>query len=282
MTGEDNISISRPAENLVGNSHQAFLPSRQLSPTSISKALADYRVLLAEQILLLRNTLPFYLFLQTVVPLAFVFALGHYGGTRPSDSQLLRLISGTITFNLAYLGLMSIASRLSFMRQEGTLLYYCSLPISKASFVAALLSARMVILFPSIVVPIIGGALLYGLNIYLDFWIVVVLGLGILSLTLAGTALGVLIKNHEMVMVLTNALVFIMALASPNFLPVSALPLPLQLLGWILPTTYISDALSRCLAGIYDQLFYLDLLALVIMGSLALLVTINFLSWKAD
>lgn len=250
--------------------------------SGLSKNWADFRVLLAEQLLLIRNTLPFYLFLQTVVPLAFVFALGHYGGSRPSDLQLLRIISGTVTFNLAYLGLMSIASKLSFMRQEGTLVYYYSLPISKVAFVASILTARTVILFPSIIVPLIGGWLFYGLNLHLSFWLLPILLLGTLTLSLAGTALGVLIKSHELVMLLTNALVFIMALASPNFLPVSALPLPLQLLGWILPTTYISDALTQSLAGSYSQTFYLDLLALIIMSGLALLVTVNFLKWRVE
>ncbi len=250
--------------------------------SSSSKFITDFKILFTAFLLGLRTSLPFLLFFQTVVPVAFVFAMGHYAGYLPGTPQLVRIIAGTITFNLAYLGLMMIASRISWMRENGTLLYYSALPISKTSFVAALLFSRVLINLPNMIVPILSGMWMYNLELHLDLWLVVIIALGTFSLTVIGTALGVLIKNHELLLVITNSLIFIMALASPTFMSSSALPLPLQILGWLMPTTYISDAINHSLQGIYDLTFFLDMGILLVQGVVAAFVIGKFLDWRSN
>jgi ABC-2 type transport system permease protein len=246
------------------------------------KAFNDFRIILIEQVYIIRRYLVYFLFLNAVGPFALVFAMGHYAGFRPDHTELLRIISGTVTFALVTVGFTSIAQRLSVMRQQGTLLYYCALPINKLSFVAALLISRLIILIPSITMPIVGGILMYNLEIHLDFWLLGVMILGSFSLVALGTMLGVLVKSYELISLVCNAFIVVMALASPNFIPSYLLPLPLQLLGWLLPSTYTSDAISHCMAGSYDSTFYFDVLVLLGMAVLGLVLTGKFLKWSAD
>ena len=270
--------------------HLNFDPSRQdtLKITSKSTRMigtvtnfwTEFKVLFLAFLLLVRNSLPFLLFFQTVVPLAFVFAMGHYAGYRPANEQLIHIVAGTITFNLAYLGLMSVASRLSWMREEGSLLYYCALPINKASFILALLCSRTLMILPSMIIPILGGMLMYNLDLNIELWLPVIIILGTFVLAIIGTTLGVLIKNNELLLVITNSLIFVMALASPTFLTAASLPWPLQLLGWLMPTTYISEAITLSLSGQYGITFIVDIAMLIVMGGLGLLFTAKFLEWR--
>jgi len=248
----------------------------------LSRAFNDFRIILIEQIYIIRRYLVYFFFLNTVGPFALVFAMGHYAGFHPDQTELLRIISGTVTFALVTVGFTSVAQRLSIMRQQGTLLYYCALPINKVSFVTALLISRLVILIPSIVTPIVAGIIMYNLEIHLDLWLLGVMILGAFSLVALGTTLGVLVKSYELISLVCNAFIVVMALASPNFIPNYLLPLPLQVLGWVLPSTYTSDAISHCLAGTYDRVSYFDVLVLSVMALVGIVITGKFLKWSAD
>ncbi len=272
----------------------AYLPSANenlqpvLAPNKIfagdkwNKNLLDFRILFKAFLLSLRNSFLFQIFLQTVVPIAFVFAMGHYAGVTLGNDQLIRIVSGTITFNLAYLGLMSLSARLAGMKEDGTLVYFWALPISKASFVSAILASRLVMLLPSIVVPIVAGSLMYSITLNINWSLLLIIPLSILSLASIGTALGVLLKGQELVVLVANALIFVMALAAPTFMPTSILPLPLQILGIFLPTTYTSDALSHCFKGLFDTTYFIDVVVLFGMGIGSLLLVSKFLKWRTD
>jgi ABC-2 type transport system permease protein len=244
--------------------------------------MAKFRILFVSQLLIIRSTLPLFIFFQTVMPVAFVFAMGHYTGVRLGSDQLYRIVAGTITFNLAFQGLSSMALRVSYMRQSGLLLHYSSLPLQKLTFISAILSARVVLLLPGIVAPILAGMWLYNLDIQLSLWLLVVMVLGTFTLAVVGTALGAYVKSYELVSVITGSLIFTFALLAPTFMPVEILPLPLQWLGWLFPTTYISGALTKGFLGVYDLTFYLHLTILVGMLALAIFVTLRFLAWQID
>lgn len=261
------------------SSDSSFVQSHR---ATLVKALRDFWLLLQEQLMALRTIWPWYFFVQTIVPLGFVFAFGHYAGTTPSREVLVNIVSGSITFTLVYLGLSSMAAKIAAMWQAGTLLYYYSLPLNKISLVTALLCSRMLVLLPSLVVPVLGARLIYQVDFHLDLWLIIIVAFGTFTLAVAGAAIGSWLKNGELASILTNALVFIVMLASPAFIPVAALPLPLQLLGWLLPTTYISDALSHALTGMYDAAFFGDILALIVMALLATIVNLRFLVWRID
>jgi ABC-2 type transport system permease protein len=239
-----------------------------------------FRLLLSEQLLSQKSTLPFLLFLQIIVPLAFVFSMGHYAGVRPSDGQLIRIISGSITFNLAFLGLSSVAGKISMLRQDGSLLHYISFPVSKFSFISAILTAKLIVIFPGLFVPLIGGLWLYGLKLNVSPWLLVAMLLGTFSLAMAGAALGALVHNYELVSVLTGVIIFVSALLAPTFMSPEVLPLPLQILGWLLPTTYISDALTLSLRGIYNLNFFVDIGILAVLAVLGGVLVRRYLEWQ--
>ncbi|HEX2911044.1 MAG TPA: ABC transporter permease [Chloroflexia bacterium] len=248
----------------------------------ISKDFNDFKILFLEQLLAIKSSFVYYIFMQTVAPFGLIFAMGHYSGYIPGNNQLIRIIAGAVTFALVTVGLTTLAEKLCRMRIQGILLYYSSLPVKKIIFILALLFSSLIILLPSVITPIISGIIIYNLNLNVSLWLPVVMLLGALSLVSVGTTVGVLIKSYELAALICNAFIILMAFASPTFIDKSLLPLPLQLLGWLLPSTYISDAITHCLLGSYDQSFFLDLLFLSVMGVTALLLTVKFLVWEAE
>jgi ABC-2 type transport system permease protein len=74
----------------------------------------------------------------------------------------------------------------------------------------------------------------------------------------------------------------VLLMAAPVFIPIEALPWPLQLLGYALPPTYAADALRLVLVGTISTRFYLDIAMLLAMTVGGLAVLSRWLRWRID
>jgi ABC-2 type transport system permease protein len=119
--------------------------------------------------------------------------------------------------------------------------------------------SRLLLTLPGMIVPIVFGAWLYHIPLTINLWILILLPIAGLALSSMGMALGVLVENLEILHMITNVLMFIMVMATPVFIPVEALPVPLQIFGFLMPPTYAAEALRKILLGITDSAFYLNL-----------------------
>jgi ABC-2 type transport system permease protein len=97
-----------------------------------------------------------------------------------------------------------------------------------------------------------------------------------------GMALGSFIDEPELIQVVVNLLLFVLVTMAPvfTFTPMSALPLPLQLLGYCLPPTYAADAIRHILSGNIGPAFYTDLLVLIGMTGLSFVILSRWLRWR--
>lgn len=248
--------------------------------TGLPKFFVDIKFLWLEQILEVRNTWYIYLIFSVVLPISMVFGFTRLGGQITDESGLLYIISGSAIFAVASDGLYTLALRIGSMKQQGTLLYYASLPISKAAFVIAIVLSRLTVVMPAMLMPIIFGAWYYHLDIHFNLWILILLPLTGLSLSVIGMAVGALIDNLEMVQILVNVLLFVIVMAAPVFTPIEALPVPLQILGYFLPPTYAATALRGALTGTFDGTFYANVAILLLLTSISFLLTNRGLRWQ--
>lgn len=248
--------------------------------TGLPKFFVDIKFLWLEQILEVRNTWYIYLIFSVVLPISMVFGFTRLGGQLTDEAGLLYIISGSAIFAVASDGLYTLALRIGSMKQQGTLLYYASLPITKAAFVIAIVLSRLTVVMPAMLMPIIFGAWYYNLDIHLNLWILILLPLTGLSLSVIGMALGALIDNLEMVQILVNVLLFVMVMAAPVFTPIEALPVPLQILGYFLPPTYAAAALRGALSGAFDLAFFANVMVLLLLTTISFLLTNRSLRWQ--
>jgi ABC-2 type transport system permease protein len=270
-----------PAEEAEPESAPGPAPKPAREPLRPRAFFSSLRYLWLEQLLELRTTWAWNLVFSLFMPLAMVFGLTRFGSGMGDARSLLYIVSGAAIFAVVTEGVVTMAQRVCGMRQEGMLVYYASLPISRVAFVLALMLARMVITLPGLLTPLVAARVLYGFEVAPNPWIVVLLPLTALCLSSVGMALGSAIENLDLVIVLTNMLVFVLLLATPLFIPPEALPVPLQLFGQLLPPTYAASALRAAIEGRLDVAFHRDVAILVGMTALSLLGLKRWLRWGA-
>jgi ABC-2 type transport system permease protein len=245
-----------------------------------AKFFVDLKFLLLEQFLEIRVTWYWHIIFALVLPMALVFGFGRIGSGLKDRESLLYIISGSAIFSVANDGLYVLATRIGVMRKEGILVYYASLPISRFALMTALIVSRLVITIPGMIVPILFGSTIYHVPFAFSPWILALLPLTGLTLSSIGMALGSLIENLEIIQVLANLLLFILIMVAPVFIPIHALPLPLQVLGYLLPPTYAAAALRMTLDGTINGDFYLYLGILAVMMLVSIAILNRWLTWR--
>ncbi len=254
------------------------MPSARIE--GLRKFGVDLKYLWLEQMLEIRTIWYWYLIFSLVLPLAMVFGFTRIGSGLTDTNSLIYIISGSAIFSVANDGLYTMAVRIGSMKKEGMLLYYASLPINKVAFVTAIILSRLTITLPGMIGPMLFGSLIYKVDLNFSIWIVLLLPLTALALSSIGMALGSLINSLEMIQIIVNLLLFILIMAAPVFIPWQSLPLPLRLLGYILPPSYAADALRRVISGTIDITFYIDIVVLIVMTLVSFIILNRWLNWR--
>ena len=254
-------------------------PSRTVRGRMRAMAVA-FKYLWLEQMLEFRTTWSWSLMFGFLMPLAMVFGLTRIGTGLTDRTSLLYIVTGAAVFAVATEGVATLAQRIGVIKNDGMMLYYASLPISKASFLAAMVLSRLLLIMPGLVTPILAGVFFFGADFTISPVLLLVLPITCLALSAIGMTIGTLIDSMDLIVVITNLLIFVLLLASPVLIPVEALPLPLQMLGYLLPPTYAASALRHALSGDLGAGFLLDLSILSGMAVLGLIASARWIRWR--
>ncbi|MEO3876741.1 ABC transporter ATP-binding protein/permease [Nonomuraea sp. B12E4] len=233
-----------------------------------------------EQMLGARTTWVWNVLFGVLMPLAMVFGMTKIGTGLTDRASMLYIISGATVFALTTENVSNLAQRVGMLKAEGTIMYYASLPISKVSFISALMLSRLLLITPGLLTPMVAGALLYDLELAPSPLLLLVLPLSALSLASLGMMIGSLFARVDIIAIVTNILVFALLLIAPVMIPAAALPAPLQVLGWALPPTYAADAVRRSMNGDVGTALTVDLVVLGGMALLGLIVSARWLRWR--
>ncbi|MEV5442093.1 ATP-binding cassette domain-containing protein [Streptomyces sp. NPDC052644] len=242
--------------------------------------LTDLKYLWLEQMLEVRTTWTWSVLFGVLMPVAMVFGLSRIGGGLDDRESLLYIVSGAAVFAVATEGVVTLAQRIGVIKNDGMMVYYASLPISRTSFVAALVLSRLLLITPGLITPMAAASLMYDVRFELSPVLLLVLPLSALALSAIGLAIGMLIDSMELIVVITNLLIFVLLLAAPVLIPADALPLPLRILGHLLPPTYAADALRHALSGDLGSRFLLDVAVLAAMTVGGLTAATRWIRWR--
>ncbi len=246
------------------------------------KFLVDFKYLLLEQLYNLKANWYWAFIIALCLPLALVFGFGPIGGTATDRQSLLYIISGSAIMSVATESIVNMAQRLANFKSEGRLTYYASLPISKIAFILALIISRLGLTLVGMVVPLLAARLIYNVQFDFNGWVAGILLLTAFALASIGLALGVLVSDPDLTGQLGNLLLILLLLASPIFIPLASLLLPLQVIGYLLPPTYAAQALRLALTADFNATFYLDLGMLIALMLLSFFLINRFLHWRVD
>jgi ABC-2 type transport system permease protein len=244
------------------------------------KFWVDFKYLWLEQLLEVRTMWYWFFIFSLFMPFSMVFGFARIGSGLTDRESLLYIISGAAIFAVATEGIMTMSQKFGEMKKMGMIVYYASLPISKTAFIMAAISVRMLVIMPGMLMPIIIGPMLYGMSFNFSLWILLLLPLTGLALSALGMVLGTLVNSLELIGVIGNILVFLLLFAAPIFIPNQALPLPLQILGYLIPPTYAAEALRQALSGTIEASFYLNVGVLALMSVISLTAVSKWLRWQ--
>ena len=241
----------------------------------------NYLHLTAVVVLEFRQWLAMVLSLTIFLNLGMIFSFSFIAGSR--DPALgWYVVPGAAVMALVTLGVMMVAGDLAQQRRSGTILYYASLPISKAAYVLAIVAGNGIAALPGVVVTVLGGAWLFGLQLSFNPMILLVVPLSMISLAGLGASIGLGIRNWRVVGLVAQLTMFFIMFFAPVMIPPDRLPGVLQLTGWLLPPTYAARAFRAALAPEITSQLLMDvgILAAFAFGSLA--IVSRTLEWRLD
>lgn len=221
------------------------------------------------------------MFSGTILPLFGMFTFSYFA--RGGDSaDVTYIYSGNIVLNLllAYQGM--VAGNFAYMKFTRMLSYFASLPIHRSTLILGTVGSFFVLLLPSLVIVIIGGAWLLDIDLAPHPLILIVVPLAGLPLAALGAVIGVSANRPENAFNLNRLITLPSLVLGPVFVPIEQLPPAVATLSWLSPVTYASSALRQVLLTAVTPRLWLDIAMLLIFTVLSLLLAHYFMDWRTS
>ncbi|QYR19608.1 ABC transporter permease [Paenibacillus sp. sptzw28] len=239
----------------------------------------ELSILFRIQCAIVRDSWAWVVLMGTMFPLSTVLFMKFFA-ENPSEEMMIRIIAGNLIFGVIVMGMNSMGQEISWQKHEGHFTYYASLPISKMNFVLANLFRGLLNTIPSFILLGLIGQLIYGIQFHYSWGLPLVVILSLASVVGIGVCIGFWSPNHQLTNMLVQALMLLVTFLSPVMVEIHQLPLPLQWLSYIFPTTYAADAMRNVLVTGWSGGVMLD--CVVLLGySLVTIVLINkMVNWR--
>jgi len=215
-----------------------------------------------------------------LVPLFGMVGLSIYA--RDLGPQALNTIySGSLVMSLMLGNLGSIQSHVVFMRFQGTLDFFATLPIHRFTLLLAIIVAFFLISLPALLALLIIGSALLKVSLAPHPLLLLVIPLCVVPMSAVGALIGVNVESPQQGNSLSILTTFLFAGLGPVLFPAERLPEILRLIGEINPAARAASALRQTLIGPLDEQIILDL-AIVIGFTLCVLFLVGKkLDWRA-
>lgn len=217
--------------------------------------------------------------LGTITPLLSMFSFSIFA--RDSGPEALEFIwSGNVLISLMF-GLQNrLAMHFVYLRLEGMLNYFATLPIKKSALILAIISAFFLIALPSTLGTIFLGAWILGLSINPSPLLMIVVPLCAIPVGGIGALIGSRARNYNEAGSIDLITTFIMLAVGPVLFPPDILPNFLLVLGRFSPATYAASALRAALSGTISPTFWLDLGVLALISVMIIGIVGRTLDWR--
>lgn len=196
------------------------------------------------------------------VPLFAMVGLSIYA--RDLGPEALHIIfSGSLVMSLMLGNLGNIQSHVVFMRFQGTLEYFATLPIHKHVLMLAIISAFFLLSLPALLCLLVIGSALLEITLMPHPLLLLVMPLCVLPMSAIGALIGVSVGSPQQGSSLAVLTAFLFAGLGPVMFPAERLPEALRLIGAINPAARAASALRQTLIGPLSNQIALDIALLL-------------------
>jgi ABC-2 type transport system permease protein len=217
----------------------------------------------------------------TLAPVFSILALGVFA--RDSGVEALSyVLTGNMVISLMFGNVRNVQGHFTFMRFEGALDYYATLPIRKHNLILAVVFSFLLLSLPSLALTMLLGALILRVPITLHPLTLVVIPACTVSLSGIGALIGATVRNRYQASALSMLVTMVTAALGPVVVPPERLSRPLLWLSWLNPATYAASALRQVLIGPLTGRIALDLAALTGATIVILGIVTRVLDWRQN
>lgn len=215
-----------------------------------------------------------------LMPLGMIWLMGNYISMQGSGNEWF--LGGNIIMSTGFGTAMFTAFRVGFLRLMHQIDYYGTLPVHRSAFLAALFCLSQITTVPGLAVILAAGGWYLGVPFARIVTGLPVIFLTSVSLAFLGAAIGSFARKMSELNIYTNLMIFLVMFLSPVMVPMSALPLPLRLTSYLLPTGQAAMALTDAFTGQYGPRFWLLTGALCVWLLITGIFTVTRLNWQND
>lgn len=271
--GVQNLLDTGIVKEVVRTAPAPYVPARGRAMDQFWRIVL---VLLADY----RSTWTIQVFFGFVMPLGMIYLTKYVGGELTHDRAVF-ILGGNLVSSIAYGPVMLLINRIGFGRQVRSFDYWANLPVSPLTWVLATSVVSLLLALPGLVAVFVTGCLMLGLPFASGLAILPMIPLATLSLTGIGAFLGAYAKNLQVANVIGNMVVGFVSFLSPIMIPIEHMPMPLQWIARLVPTTYAADGFRAALAGNFGPALAYDMLILVLLMVLSLFAVHRKLDWRS-
>ena len=181
-------------------------------------------------------------------PVFLILLLGLF--TPPDDAEALaHILTGNMVLSLLLDGLSKTSNHFIYMRTNGQLEYFATLPIQRSALILATVGAFLLLSLPSVITTLILGGWLLNVEFALHPLIMLVIPLIVLSLAGLGALIGLIGRTPDQVGSMALLATLVLFGFGPVLVPASRLPDFMQTLSLLSPSTYAASALRQVVLG---------------------------------
>ena len=197
-----------------------------------------------------------------LAPVGSILSLGIFA--RDSGPEALAyVLTGNIVLSLMFENQDKVAGHFAFMRLNGILNYFSTLPVQKHALILAVVGSFLLMSLPALVVTIVLGSLLLGIPVTPSPAILLVVPVCATSMAGVGALIGTSVPVPQHAGSVSLLVAFLMLGLGPVVIPPDRLPGVVLFLGRFSPATYAASAMRQALLGPLTGQIVLDLGALV-------------------
>lgn len=235
------------------------------------------------QVLLMEYRTNWFIFMLFggLMPLGMIF-LFKYAGMNITPHAAIFLLGGNLTTAVVFGPTMMLINKIGWGKESHAFDYWAALPIAKLTLVLAFVSVSLIFALPGVLTVFLAGCALLGVSPAGGVWLIPLVPLGSLSLSGLGAFLGAYAKDAQAANSYSNVVMAVVIFLSPMMMPQEAMPLPLRLFSYLMPTTYVANSFRAVLAGQFGPGLGIDILLLTLFTAAFLFLVHRKLDWRAS
>jgi len=216
-----------------------------------------------------------------LTPLLSLLALGVFARDAGREA-VIYVATGNVVVGLLFGTMDMVQSHITFLRFDGAMDYFATLPIDRALLIVAMAAAFLLLSLPSLLVTLVAGPALLALPVHVSPWMALVIPLCTIALAGVGGLLGLIGRSRNESLNLGFIATLLLTAAGPVVIPPERLPAFMRALGRIVPSTYAASAFRQTLIGPVTGALARDLAVLAVVAVVSLWVVGKRMGWRAE